>query len=521
MNMSKKMRAMACLCLGVGMLQGCAPAAAGKPAARQISYEVETVPFSATSGQGKTTAPTASEQAVQVFLPSTHAALADVMAQMAGQEGFALQIETATPGVAYGARLESALASDAPPALFWLDSPVAALPMLEKEALWNMAGTQASYPLRGLTAALPEGMHLQGEAQTGQCYGLPVGYYASGTIANVELLAHLLGTEDTATLTANLYNCSWQEWQIMADALQSYLSQPRRLAFTLNGTSYTTPRFRPEEAQALRGLFALQTEGNYIVQGGLEAAVASVYTQPAQWADATPGDIQDNLAPALDALAQMLKLESASMVGAEGLVPRGEGFSAQAAVTGEQLQKLMGTGKVLFARGDSATAVAIQKAYPATGRGLVMIPVKMPLPEETSERINTQLQVGTQGYLCISSGASEEDKARAEQLLIRLFASSQGLGSIRQTMQLVPFSAAVPVQGVPAQVAAAALQGKAYMLPMGPFGLQKQTQNIGLWVLKNLLTKEEWQEEDIDAFMGMALKEFGVLSYEKEEPDEE
>lgn len=503
MGKYKKQKRWLCLpgcLLAACLLAGCMPgvvAPGSGPASSlsQASSPASSSPAPPATGETNTT--------VQVFLPAEKPALAAVLQQAAEWEGLALQIQTAPAGSEYTARLQQALGEEQPPQLLWLGGAADA-EAVGTENLVHLAN--AGNALHALAQMVPPELAL-GEAESP--LGLPVGYYGQGTLVNLALLAPLLGTDDEARLRQNLMQCSWEEWQGLLETIHAYLEKPAKMRVSLAETDYITPRYRPQQAQELRGIFAAPTaQPSAWVKPGLGAAVAAAFENSTAMQQAGSAQREAALEAPLRAFCQQLELETRTLLGEQGAAARGEGFTQLPTLEPTEAGRLFAEGRALLLHANSKTAAQLAEETPALQGRLALLPFKLPLDAE-KDATNRQIMVSADGYLCL--GANAQSQAEAQALLVRLFGSPQGQQLIENQLRLLPFSQTYPTRQPALQLAQCIAAGGFYT----PIATEEQMTHaattMGNWLWNQLMDKEEWSEEDEEAFLATALQSVNVI----------
>ncbi|MGD9559733.1 MAG: hypothetical protein AB7V55_03900, partial [Oscillospiraceae bacterium] len=512
--------------------------------------------------------PETAQTALRALLPTGQDALEQLLQQMAAEEGLELEIETAAAGNRYADAVNEALGGENAPDIFYLKGD-AEVKRVDAGQMADLLDDAASAPMRALAALVPQPARI---VDSQRVYGLPLGQQAAGYLVNVELLAPLVGAQDTSALLADLQACTWQQWQALAEAIEAYLPAPSRRQVTIGHHSYTMPGSRPGIAQPLRGVFAVPDgDAEKLMQGGLEAAIHLAFDDYSTLLAANDTEKAQRLWAAAEGLLGMLALETQHMARESGPLARGERYRTTERNSNTKAIELFVGRTALFMRGDSALAGALQAQYPELTGKLALIPYKMPDPqvdeEETeapvsaptseageaesdetaasevetesetsaSEPVASEAQaVGEETdepqasaladwqkairaqntqLLCADGGtlcirAGSANAGAAQNLLLRLFTTGAGRMAIEKTLHLQPFSTVVPTGLWQAQVAQAMADGQALATPW-PAETTGAKQAIGAEV-QRLTELAEWGQEEREAFQGALLKGLGI-----------
>lgn len=523
--MKKMMGAAMALVLALG-LGGCLPAGTGGPAqgAGSLPTGVGGAASSATEkGPG----------AVTVLLPAGQEVLEGILTDMAAVDGTALSVIKKPAGSGYAEAVQQALAEETPPDLVWMPGENE-MQLLGQDAFCNLLDGQNTTTMQALAGLVPAGSRLLNQQKV---YGLPVGYYAQGYLVNLELLAKLLNTSNLAQLQSDLARATWRQWVGLASGMQLYLQQPRRMQLKLANTTYTTPAYRPSEAQGLRGVFSVADgDADMLVTTALLAAQGAMFEDMDSWLALEEEDRRERTFSSLAALYGLLDFETMHMARREGVVWRGEVYAQRTPQSAEEAMELFSGGTALFLRADSRTGQQLERENPALWGKLGLVPVKLPVPEpeeeaengqsgeeETEEdpsgealdvegllaEQNGQLWYASEGYLCLAATAA--GNAAAQTLLLRLFTTTQGIDALSQGLGLQVFTSPVSASPLMRQVAAATQNDAGGLLFIQKQELARPVAALGKYVTEELMGKEEWtDEEEGYEFLRVGLNAFGL-----------
>ncbi len=494
--------------------------------------------------------PEETAQVVRVALPQDKGALAEALRQVGAQEGIDVQLIQAGTAAGFGASLEEMPKGSNAPDVFWLGSEADARTARGLGMLGDFSGEERLQPTRSLASIAPAGTRLL----TGRVvYGLPVGYYASGYLVNIDTLAALLATEQKKQLAEDLTACSYEEWEALVHTVGSYLIRPRKSNVTLAGRRYSFAGYRPERAKALRGVFAVaDASGEGLVGGALQAAAALPYTSETEYLSSLQGEKDAATAAALRPVFGLLALESLYMARSGGSIARGEGYLAESKLSESDAEELFVGGAALFLRGDSRTALRLEAEAPGLAGNVAMLPVKLPpnyqtqqekeeenkpvfgqppeeeeeeqqTPEESEdtgmqlpiEEGNATLRYAADGYLCLHAGA--QNAGAAETLLLAFYTKGKNRALFSDALYLYSFADLYPASLLQQQLQQAA-NGDGRPTVAFP-AITPGVSAVGRWVQQQLLPKEEWTAEDLSQFESYAVAALG--QYTELAPDEE
>lgn len=456
---------------------------------------------------------------IKVFLPIEETVLAEILLQVGEQQNIKLEFATAPKGILYGEKLAEALNSESPPAIYWLEGERDAAILQENGiSFTNLEKGEFSASIKALASMVPQVLRLQGEEET--LIGLPVGVYATGYIVNLRLLGSLLNAKNLQTLQQDLVECSWEQWSILLQTVNSFLQKPIQATIKLGENSYTMLRFRSEEAQSVRGMFAFPTaEGGLMMDSEWEALFASSFVNRQEWDDKTPEEKAQTLEKPLQELFQGLGTQTGYMTGEDGSLARGESFVAASPITNNYAKDLFLEGKALFIKGDTRLALGIEKEIPSLKGNLGFIPVKLPW-EAPASGVNTNAMVGinTPGYICI--GAASQGTAEVENLLLALYTTEGGQELLEQELNVFPLSGLLSAGFLANQIESYIAKDRIYKVIPNSATLHGLNETMSEQVRATLLERNKWEKEQELEFVNTAL-EYLLLPQIIEETEKE
>lgn len=454
---------------------------------------------SALSLEAETEAQTG-QSAVRVALPPSQQVLGELIQTVAAEQGIAVELDILTGEGGYLGALMSGYA-ESPRDIYWVSGEADAQDLFNngiKPA--NMRNTEAGLPIYTLSRLTPIETRILDPRHV---YGLPVGLTAEGTLVNIEQIASLLGSKDLAAVQRDLVFCTYEEWTALCDAIAAYLERPSNTDVTLSGRRYTMPRYRPENAMLQRGLYAVATgQPASLLENTLTAAFATAYQDPATLVYTTPEEIAAVMEQPLHAVFGRLEQDTRIMTQDETALARGEGYAEIAKISGEAAEKLFTNGTALFIKGNTQTGIRLEAQNPQLEGNLVLIPNKLPLENENVAVINEMFGLSASGHLCVWEQSA--NKSAAYDLLVALFTTDTGKKGIEQELNFACFSDPYPRDGLQRQVMDALTFGNVYPLPATADSLSAVMTLIGEWTNNELMSLEEWGEEQENSFVSMA-----------------
>lgn len=462
---------------------------------------------SSSAPAGSVAAPAASSQAeaeevtepesLRVLLPTGQTVLEDWLKKYASAQNINLTVESGGKGAQYTQTLLEQLAEETPPDLYFLEGERAARQLLAGGFLPADLQDSSSEPALAALAAMtpPATRLLDGQ----KVYGMPLGTYAEGTLVNLPMLASLLNTDDLAGLVRNLRDCSYNEWKVLLEAIEAFLEQPKKYGVKLNSQSYTLPRYRPDQASALRGIYANSTtNAAALLVNNLSTAYAAAFLDPADLLDTDVADVPALMEGALDALYDQLEFESQHFATEDGPLARGEAFATAPRISDSDARTMFAEGQALLWKADTREALRLEEEFPALSGKLALIPNKLPIQQEDIAQINTLYGISCGGYLCINPTTAARQPAG--RLLVECFTQEEGRTVLEEELFLLPHSDLYPQNTLLAQLDDSFGLGFVYVLPLTRTDLDVPQTRMGEWVYMYLMGKAEWTDEDRASF---------------------
>lgn len=438
--------------------------------------------------------------AARVILPPGQQELGEVLKEVAAAEGIGLEVEILTGEQGYLQALIAGYGEKAPD-IYWASDEADAKDLYDNGILpVNMRNPEGGLAIYSLSRMTPIETRILDPRNV---YGLPVGIASEGTLVNIDQLASLLGTGDLTALQRDLTFCSYEEWVALCEGISAYLAKPAKTTLTLSGSKYTMPRYRPENAQRQRGLYAMATgQPASLLQNTLTAAFATAYQDPAALMATTQEEMAQVMAQPMRAVFGRLAQDTLYMTQSDGPLTRGEGYAETEKISAEAAEELFIGGTALFLKGDTQTGMRLQLENPALDGRLVLIPNKLPLENENVAVINEMFGISARGYLCV--GESAANKQAALDLLVALFTTDTGTKALEQRLHQVCFSSPYPNNLLQRQLMDALSFGNVYPLPASTSSLTAVATVLGEWASSELMSLEEWGEEQENSFVNMA-----------------
>lgn len=276
-------------------------------------------------------------------------------------------------------------------------------------------------------------------------YGIPLMLEGYGYIFDREMLGALFGEENVISLSRDLKNCSFTEFEGFCAAVDTYISSPSAAKITVNGTEYTFAENKTGKAANLTGVFSLNYESAEAAKALLSTALAAKFTSRYDIISANEtaiGEMKD----LLSAFTEVLDLHTKSIAGAEGSISRGEEFSGGDYNYSTAID-LFTRGNALFYPGGTSDAADFEKSSAGFGTDLDIMPFKLPISENditasgmSAEKLNSSIVIGSRYYLAVNPNASKELSSAAKDFISWLYEDDEGKTAYSSAFGSIPHS---------------------------------------------------------------------------------
>ncbi len=540
--MRKYVSSIFCILVCVSLLCGCLPSSS------QPQNQNETFASISQATDDTQTPQESTDKTVNITLPQNMAAFGILLEQLGAEDGTQVIVNT-IDGSGYALATKATMVTDNAPDIFWVENDDDAQTIGGSDALASMDENTVSPLLAGVAQLMPKAEYILEEDEV---YGLSLGAVAEGYLVNIEVLAALLGADNANILLQDLENCSFEQFEFMIKGLELYLTQPGRMRLPIGSNQYQTPDYRPTLARSSRGVFGVaDDEGEDLVQ---EVLPATLHIAGEMANDETELTIkQEVIDKVLMSLLTIMDMETMHMGRVEGAMRRGEDYVLlDIANSNEDAIEQFAQGASLFLRADTRTGFQLEEQYPHLKDKLALVPIKFPLSydeeeeelsedeiaededdekteeeleeeleeeeriaaeaeeeKQTFEMYSTQFWPSNGGYLCLSNQGAQN--TAAQNLLLRLFTTQQGIDGIKETLYLQPFVEIYPSTLLSNQVLEIHTDAEAIREFQDSDTLQRAQEEIGDYIITELMDKTEWDEEDYNNFIDMAGAEVGIL----------
>lgn len=353
-------------------------------------------------------------------------------------------------------------------------------------------------------------------------FGIPYNVEGYGYIADTEMLASLVGEENLDAFISDLRAASYDEFQVMIEAMQRYIDNYSSDEFPLNGTPYKLLYNPTEKSEKLTGVFSVAgsekwTYGDHLINIVIDTAFANPSA-----ADAATDEQIDGMRGALMAYAEVLDLKSSHTAGDNGPLERGPEFINSTTNGYDAAVQKFAESKAIFLKQGNWVYTNIEKANPDIVDTLTFIPVKFPFKDSdiqvnglTADHMNSSIPVFVPNYYAINAKVSKKEQEMAEDFLVWLNETPTGQKFITKDMAFIPYNAD------PATTKLGNSLGNSIVAYMkedktltnsyagAPTGYTGDT--VGLKIMEEYLTKPEWTQADYEAIADYAIEQWKIM----------
>ena len=300
--------------------------------------------------------------------------------------------------------------------------------------------------LKALYESVPEALRLQFEREGN--YGIPYNIEGYGLIANKQLLQEILELDMIDGFKADYQSATYEEFQGMLEALDTYIKNGSGGTFVLSGNTYTLRDGKTTLTEELTGVIAIAgaekwTYGNHYGNYPISAVYGTVYDVR----ESEPSYADNLRTPIIKSLKELDYLTRFA-AGADGAVERGPQF-INSTVTGyDQAIQMLAERKAIFIKNGNWIYPNVAKISEETAENLIMLPMKVNFSNEdilveglTVEKMNSSVSEFVSQYYVINAKATEEERKEAEDFVLWLNTSETGMNIIINDFAFVPFNA--------------------------------------------------------------------------------
>lgn len=368
-----------------------------------------------------------------------------------------------------------------------------------KEGGFAMDLAEATNPeFQTLVSEIPDSFNLTQDGEVN--YGIPYAVEGYGYIVDTRMLAALFGEDQVDAFIAAYKTATYDEFEQMVVAMDEYIKNGSADAVTLSGTSFEFASEKTNLSSNLEGVFSVAgsekwTYGDHLIN----IAIDAVFENSIATANATKDQLEAGRG-AWEAYAELLDLATSHATterGPELINASTNGYDQQVAN--------FANGKAIFVKQGNWCYTNIANANPEIAETLTFLPIKLNVTQEditaeglTVEHLNSSIPVFVPMYYSINAKATDAEKDAAEQFLVWLNTSEEGLKYVVEDMAMIPYGAD------PAETSAGYSLGddilaytqEGQTITDAYAGLPSgwATNTFGLQMLENYVNTTEWSE---------------------------
>lgn len=354
-------------------------------------------------------------------------------------------------------------------------------------------------------------------------FGVPYNVEGYGYIVDRQMVADLFGAGKVDSFIADAKAASYQEWEALVKALDSYIKKGTVATVTLNGVQYTLAAKKTGLANSLTGVFSVMgaekwTYGDHFINVALNAA----FGDPNAAANSTDADVE-NLRGALTAYAKALDLKTSYLAGMNGPAKRGQDFVSSANFGYDQAVQIFSDHKAVFFKQGNWAYGNIANVNPEQAERLEFLPVKMPFQDAdvtlegmTVEKMNSSIPVFVPNYYAINSMVPEAEQKHAMDFLVWLNTSETGKKYVVEEFNFIPYNADPSTTTLPNSLGNSILDyitsGNIIAAPYHGAPATWSGDVVGLRLMEQYMTKAVWTADDYKAIVDYAIESWQNLN---------
>ena len=425
------------------------------------------------------------------------------------ETGVTIKLFTLGSGTDSSEALRADLQSDHMPAIFGVQD---AQKLVEyQEGGYAMPLSDATNEeFKALADAIPENFYLTRDGETN--YGVPLNIEGYGYIVDTRVIGAMFGEDNTDAFIEAYKTASYAEFEAMVNAMQQYITDGTADDITLSGTTFSFAE-KNDITSKLKGVIAVAgsekwTYGDHTINVSLGA----VFTSAAEASNADDAKL-DTLINPFQKYAQALDLVTSNAVG-----ERGPSFINSTTNGYDQSIQNFADSKAVFLQQGNWAYGNIEKVNPDLAKRLTFLPVKMPIDQTditaegmTVEKFNSSIPVYVPNFYAINAKATEEQQLAAQKFLVWLNTSETGKKYITEEFNFIPYDAGENDQlDNPLSQSILEYKNQGDILPAAYHGAPASWSSdvVGLYLMENYLTKEEWTQADYGSIAQYAVEQW-------------
>ncbi len=487
----------------------------------QPAPQPETAGSQPPPSQGQEAQPPSGAQVLKIYnSKGENAAQFTEMTNAYGQEkGITVEAFSVGSGTDHMEPLRAEMASKTPPVIFSIQG-------LKELIEWKEGGfvldfNSVSDPdFKQFAESIPQGLRLTDDGVNS--FGVPYNVEGYGYIVDTQMLSDIFGPGDKDKVLEAIKEASYDEWEKLVQALDTYIKTPTAMIVTLNGQKFTFEPTKTGLAQNLTGVFAVMgsqkwTYGDHFVNVALNAAFAN----PAA-ANAATSEQLDKLESLFITYAKALDMKTSHLAGADGSEVRGPKFVSETNFGYDQAIQIFADGKAVFLKQGNWAYENIKNVNPEVAARLEFLPVKMPYsPADihvdglSIEHLNRSIPVFVPNYYAINAKATPEEQKLAMDFLIWLNTTDEGKSFVVDSFNFIPYNADPASTSLPNSLGNSILSylktDSTLAAPYLGAPASWSGDTLGLKLMESYMTKEKWTEADYKDIANYAINSWKEL----------
>lgn len=348
-----------------------------------------------------------------------------------------------------------------------------------------------------LAEEIPEDFYLSRDGETN--YGVPLNVEGYGYIADTRVISSLFGEENVDAFLEAYKTASYEEFEAMVLAMDDYIKNGTVSEITLDGQTFSFVEEKDERAEKLKCVFAVAGSEKWTYGDHLfNIAVDSVFDSAISAETATAEQIEAGR-PVYEAYAKLLDLKTS-----HAQTERGPELINQSTNGYDQAVACFANGESVFIKQGNWCYTNIVKANADIADTMTFLPIKLDVTDDmltsglTVDQLNSSIPVFVPSYYCINAKCSDEEKEAAQEFLVWLNTTEQGLKFVVEDCAFIPYNADPEVISAGYCLGDSILSylkdGSTITNAYAGLPASYATYTLGAHMMENYVNKTEWEE---------------------------
>ncbi len=381
---------------------------------------------------------------------------------------------------------------------------------------WNFDDSNID-AFKELTKNIPENMKLS--LKDSGNFGIPYGIDGYGYLVDRGMIASIFGENIADSFISNLKYATYDEFETLVKALDSFIKNNQASYVYLNGNEYLISSKKDDISKNLTGVFSVAgaEEWTYI-NHMINVAMNTTFDSSLNAFNASKSQL-DLLYNPLKAYSKSLDLKTFYAAGENGQLERSASYIDPEKNSYEQSLKNFSDGKSIFIKQGNWVYNEIERINPQLASRLNIIPVKMPFSKDdihlskSIDELNKSIPVYVSMYYGINAKTSDKEKKLAQDFLVWLNTSDLGRKYIVDEFKYIPYDCDDNFESIYSINKAILGYKKAGTILSGVYMGSPycgKSSALGEKIKNEYLTKKTWTDKDYDDIAKFAIEQWKI-----------